>query len=94
VADTGWKTGGFGGEIVAQCAEEAFSALKCPPQRVALTDSPTPTTPALADHYYPRAVHIVAMVKRMLNRCADESVLYPAVSVPLDVPDMSFNGPF
>jgi len=94
VADTGWKTFGVGAEIVARVAEEALSALKSPPKRVALPDCPTPTTPALAKHYYPRAVHIVAMARRMLGLGGDESVLHLTTSVPLDVPDLSFKGPF
>ena len=94
VADTGWRTGGFSAEIVARIAEEALSDLKCPPRRVALPDCPTPTTPALANHYYPRAVHIVATVKRMLGVNVDDSAWHPDTSIPLDVPDMSFTGPF
>lgn len=94
VADTGWKTAGFGAEIVAQIAEKAFSDLKSPPRRVARPDCPTPTTPALTNHYYPRAVHIVATARRMLGLNADEPVLHLETSVPLDVPDMSFTGPF
>jgi len=30
----------------------------------------------------------------MMGLSADESVLYSPTSVPLDVPDMSFKGPF
>ncbi len=94
VADTGWKTGGFSAEIVAQIAEEAFSDLKSPPQRVALPDCPTPTTPALANHYYPRAIHIVATARRMMGLSAGEVVSDVTAPVPLDVPDVSFTGPF
>jgi len=94
VADTGWKTGGFGAEIVARVAEEAFSDLKSPPRRVALPDCPTPTTRALANHYYPRAVHIVATARRMLGLSDDEPIADVTTSVPLDVPDSSFTGPF
>jgi len=94
VADTGWKTFGVGAEIVARVAEEALSNLKSPPRRVALPDCPAPTTPALANHYYPRAVHIVAMAKRMLGFSTDDPLLHLTTSVPLDVPDMSFKGPF
>lgn len=94
VADTGWKTVGFSAEIVARIAEEALSDLKSPPSRVALPDCPTPTTPALANHYYPRAVHIVATVRRMLGLSTDIPARHPTTSVPLDVPDMSFTGPF
>jgi pyruvate dehydrogenase E1 component beta subunit len=94
VADTGWKTVGFSAEIVAQVAEEAFYQLKCPPRRVALPDCPTPTTSALAGHYYPRAVHIVATVKSMLGPDADPADLHATAPAPLDVPDPSFTGPF
>ena len=94
VADTGWKTVGFSAEIVARIAEEAFTDLRSPPRRVALPDCPSPTTPALANHYYPRAVHIVATAKRMLGLSADIPAQHLITSVPLDVPDMSFTGPF
>jgi len=94
VADTGWKTGGFSAEIVAQLAEEGFSDLKSPPRRVGLPDCPTPTTRALANHYYPRAIHIAATARRMLGFNADGPALDVTTSVLLDVPDMSFTGPF
>ena len=94
VADTGWKTGGFSAEIVAQLAEEGFSDLKSPPRRVGLPDCPAPTTRALANHYYPRAVHIADTAKRMLGFNVDGPASDVTTSVPLDVPDMSFTGPF
>ena len=53
--------------IVALVAEEALHALKTPPRRVALPDCPTPTTPALANQYYPRAAHIVETARRMMG---------------------------
>src|SRR3989454_3368701 len=36
VLDTGWKTGGFGAEVLAVAAEGAFECLKGSPQRLAL----------------------------------------------------------
>lgn len=94
VADTGWKTAGFGAEIVARVAEKILEYLKCSPQRVALPDCPTPVTPALANQYYPRAVHIIGTVKRMLGLSVDDTVSQVTTSTPLDVPDTSFTGPF
>jgi pyruvate/2-oxoglutarate/acetoin dehydrogenase E1 component len=94
VADTGWKTVGFGAEILARVAEEALAALRCPPVRVALPDCPTPTTPALANQYYPRAVHIAAAARKMMGLAVDDATLRAAPPVPLDVPDMTFTGPF
>jgi pyruvate dehydrogenase E1 component beta subunit len=60
---------------------------------VALPDVPTPTSPALANHYYPRAVDIVAAARRMLE-LGDKPVVQEKIAIPLDVPDMSFKGPF
>ena len=94
VADTGWKTMGFGAEIIARVAEEAFDDLKSPPRRIALPDCPTPTTPALADYYYPRAIHIAAEAKRMIGLPVSDILLYPAPPVMLDVPNAAFTGPF
>ncbi len=94
VADTGWKTLGFGAEIVARVTEEAFGDLRCPPKRIALPDCPTPTTMALANFYYPRAVHIVAAAMEMLGMSADGRSSGLTTSVPLDIPDISFTGPF
>jgi len=94
VADTGWKTCGFGAEIVARVAEESLSDLKSPPVRVALPDCPTPTTPALTAHYYPLSIHIAATAKRMVGRGAGDVPSQVTSSVPLDVPDTSFKGPF
>lgn len=94
VADTGWKDVGVGAEIVARVAEEALEDLKSPPRRFGLPDCPAPTTPALADRYYPRAVHIAAAARRMLGLAADETEPDEASPIPLDVPDTSFVGPF
>ncbi|MBI4317864.1 MAG: alpha-ketoacid dehydrogenase subunit beta [Chloroflexi bacterium] len=93
VADTGWKTAGFAAEIMARVVEEAFGDLKCPPRRVTLPDCPTPTTRALANHYYPRAIHIVEAARAMLGLGLDGHSAEDA-STPLDVPHLSFTGPF
>ena len=94
VADTGWKTSGFGAEIIARVVEEAISNLKSPPRRIALAECPAPTAPALANHYYPRAVDIVMTVREMLGLSIDDAASQETTSVPLDVPDLSFTGPF
>jgi len=92
VADTGWKTGGISGEIVARVAEEAFGALRSAPRRIALPDTPTPTSPALAENYYPRAANLVAAIREMLDRPAARPL--PEAHGRHDVPDPSFKGPF
>jgi len=94
VTDTGWKTCGFSSEIVALVAEKSFSDLKSPPVRIALPDFPAPSTPALAAHYYPIAADIVVNAMRMLGLGTDSIPMRTTTSVPLDVPDISFKGPF
>jgi len=91
VADTGWTTGGFAGEVVSTVVENAFDALVCAPRRICLPDIPTPTSPALAEHYYPRADHIAAAVAAMLGR---DDVEFPRQEGPYDVPNSAFTGPF
>lgn len=94
VADTGWAHVGFSAEIVALAAEQLHGRLKNAPRRITLPDCPTPTTPALADHYYPRAAHIVAAAREMMGLPVDKSSLVPPRGVLLDAPDKSFTGPF
>jgi pyruvate dehydrogenase E1 component beta subunit len=94
VADTGWESVGFSAEIVARASEKLHSELKAAPRRVGLPDCPTPTTPALANLYYPRAVHIVATARDMFGLPMDEMLLALPPDIPLDVPDKNFTGPF
>jgi pyruvate/2-oxoglutarate/acetoin dehydrogenase E1 component len=94
VADTAWETGGFSAEIVARVAEKLHGRLRSAPKRVALPDCPTPTTPALANHYYPRAGHIVAVARGMMGLPQDATLPEWPTTVPLDVPDKNFPGPF
>jgi pyruvate dehydrogenase E1 component beta subunit len=95
VADTAWKTGGFAGEIVAVVTEEAFDSLKSAPKRITLPDTPTPASPALSQYYYPHAEDFVRVASQMLG-FPEEKLILPErdPSIPLDVPDMTFTGPF
>lgn len=90
VTDTGWAAVGFAAEVVARVAERGV-ALKTPPRRMCLPDSPTPTSPALAAHYYPRAVDLAVAAAAMAGSAFAPP---PPPSMPLDVPDASFTGPF
>lgn len=55
VADTGQSSFGVGAEVIAATTERHFKSLTAPPRRVGLPHVPTPTSPALADHFYPGA---------------------------------------
>ncbi len=95
VADAAWRTLGLGAEILAQVAEEAHAELKCSPRRVSFPDVPTPTSWALASHYYPRAVHIVNVARTMFGLPErTEEQLGVRHDTPQDVPDKAFTGPF
>lgn len=95
VADAAWRTLGLGAEILAQVAEEAHTELKCSPRRVSFPDVPTPTSWALANHYYPRAVHIVNAARTMFGLPErTEEQLGVRLDAPQDVPDKAFTGPF
>lgn len=58
-------TGGFGGEIAAVAAKEAFGWLDAPIERVTAPDTPVPFSPVLEDAYLPNPEKIVAAAKGM-----------------------------
>ncbi len=93
VADTGYYTGGFAGEVVSRVSEKAFSSLTVPPQRITLPDIPTPTSPGLTKYYYPHYQEMIRKVLSMLGR-EDITLFFQDETIPLDVPDKSFTGPF
>ncbi len=83
---------GISAEISAILMESVFKHLKSPPKRIGLPNYPTPTSPALADHYYPQAYQIGNCVLELiglttnLKPCQDNR--------RLDQPDQTFQGPF
>jgi len=67
VADPGWRTAGASAEIAATIAAEAFHDLEAPVERVALPDTPAPTSRAEEQAYYPRPSAIVEAAHRALK---------------------------
>jgi len=59
--------GGFGGEIVAQLADEAFSALKAPIKRVGGKEAPVPVSPSMESAVVPGEDDIAEMVRGLLH---------------------------
>ena len=53
-------TGGFGGEIAATIAEEAFENLDAPVRRITAPDTPVPFAPALEKAFLPQVDDVVA----------------------------------
>jgi len=59
------RTGGFGAEIAATIAEEAFEHLDAPLKRVAAPDSPAPFSPPLEKAYIPQVDDVVAGLREL-----------------------------
>ena len=81
-------------EIVAHVSTHLFSKLKSAPKRLGLPDFPSPTSPALAENFYPRAEDIVSTVAGMFTKKADTKRIKDARTSPHDVPGEWFKGPF
>jgi 2-oxoisovalerate dehydrogenase E1 component beta subunit len=59
------RTGGFGAEIVATIAEEAFEHLDGPVTRVTAPDTPVPFSPPLEKAFIPQVEDVVAGLKEL-----------------------------
>lgn len=59
------RTGGFGAEVAALIAEEAFDALDSPVMRLASEDTPVPHNPALEAAFQPSVEEIAAAIRRL-----------------------------
>jgi len=62
-AGTGW-----GADVVATIASEAFAALKAPPHRITLPDAPVPYNGALEARYLPNAEYVAAQVDTLVSK--------------------------
>ena len=58
-------TGGFGAEIAATIAEEAFENLDAPVRRIAAPDTPVPFSPPLEKAFIPQVDDVVAGLKEL-----------------------------
>ena len=93
--DTGTFSGSIAGEIIARVSTECFDSLIKAPQRLALPDFPTPTSPALVKGFYKGAIEISEMVKNILEKKLDLTKLRKEQQKsPHDVPGDWFKGPF
>jgi 2-oxoisovalerate dehydrogenase E1 component len=60
-------TAGFGAEIAAQLAHEAFDALDAPVERLALPDIPVPHNPVLLESVLPAVSSMVEAIRRIAS---------------------------
>jgi 2-oxoisovalerate dehydrogenase E1 component beta subunit len=58
-------TGGFGAEITATIAEEAFEELDAPPKRIAAPDTPVPFAPVLEEAFLPQVSDVVVALREV-----------------------------
>jgi pyruvate/2-oxoglutarate/acetoin dehydrogenase E1 component len=98
VVDQGFLSCGYAADVVAVAAvtENCFDALQAAPARITLPDAPTPTTRALTNYYYPNTLLIYNKVRQMLGLqySLDSYADVEPGDKTLDVPDLSFRGPF
>jgi acetoin:2,6-dichlorophenolindophenol oxidoreductase subunit beta len=92
VADTSWLNCGVSAEIISIVAEEALGCLKVAPKRLGPANCPSPSTPSLARHFFPSVKDLLNEARGLMGLAAIKEDL--ACSVPDDVPDDSFKGPF
>jgi len=59
------RTGGFGAEIAATIAEEAFEDLDAPVKRIAAPDCPVPFAPVLEKAFLPQVEDVVAGLREI-----------------------------
>ena len=59
------RTGGFGAEIAATIAEEAFESLDAPVMRITAPDTPVPFSPPLEKAYIPQVETVTAGLRRL-----------------------------
>lgn len=59
------RTGGFGGEIAATIAEEAFEDLDAPVKRITAPDTPVPFSPPLEKAFIPQVEDVVAGLREL-----------------------------
>ena len=91
VVDGAHRTCGVAGEILARVVEAGLAMSK-PPIRLTFPDAPTPTTPALANLYYPRTIDVLQSCARLLDLPNDFED--PDAGRSLDQPNPDFTGPY
>jgi len=59
------RTGGFGAEIAATVAEEAFEDLDAPVKRITAPDAPVPFSPPLEKAFIPQVENVTAGLREL-----------------------------
>ncbi len=67
IAELGWKTCGFGSEVIARVSEDHPKVLKSAPIRISYPDLPTPSSFVLEEAYYPGVKDIIQAAKKAIK---------------------------
>ena len=96
VADCAPDMASMGHVLLSQLLQQGLPALRQAPRLIAYPNHPVPTTPFLANHYYPGAAQIAATALTMLglDDLRDAVAAELASDLPADQPDRRFVGPF
>ena len=96
VIDSGFKNLGIGSEIISRVIENCMEKLKSKPVRIGLPFIPTPSSRFLAKSYYPNKKTILLSILQLLKKEKNKKKLFQKreANIPVDVPDLSFKGPF
>jgi acetoin:2,6-dichlorophenolindophenol oxidoreductase subunit beta len=69
VVDSGWTSAGFSAEIIAKVVEQLpVDCLNNPPVRIALPDTPAPSSRVLEKAYYTSTDDLVEAIKKILKK--------------------------
>ncbi len=92
--DTGTAACSIAGEVIARVSMYCFKYLKQSPYRLALPDSPTPTSQALTKDFYKKAEDIIKTIGLILGKKINTGLIKKQRKFPHDVPGDWFKGPF
>ena len=81
-------------EVIAKVSMSCYKDLKSPPKRLALRDTPSPTSFGLSKKYYIGANEIFELALEMLNKPPVDTTNKFLKDHPHDVPGDWFKGPF
>lgn len=94
VSDTAQEAFGVCAEVISSVSQHAFHLLKAAPEAVGLPAIPTPTSPALADLFYPDAYDLAHRALKVLNSDKELPPRPETHNRWRDTPDPSFKGPY
>ena len=96
VADNACEQASIGHEIISALCRKDPGLFKTAPKLIAWPNHPVPTSPHLAEHYYPGCVQIVEGIFQQLNKAYDSNYVKSFLTdeMPTDIPNTSFTGSF